>query len=267
MTGYESGHSAPTMEFTYTAADNVFFRKNAQNYITEVSVNQLNTLQSMSLLDIFLSAGNVIEPHYHQNASEMVYMVSGEVVLSLLNPSTQELQHFTLKPGQVANIPQGWWHYEVATADNTHMLAIFDAPVPEVIFGSDILRMTPPSVLAHTYCLDEAKVKETLAPITETVVIGPPNSCSSTGGMTVPYSTGGMTVPHSTGGLSVPHSTGYHSHGYMNQPRSFNWHGEDGMAGSVNPSHPPLRPIACEPYAAQLDQPFHPIPFLYRRWV
>jgi hypothetical protein len=81
-------------------------------------------------------------------------------------------------PGQVVNIPQGWWHYEIATLDNTHLLAIFDAPFPDVIYGSDILRLTPSNVLAYTYCLDEANLKNTLAPLKDTVVLGPPNGCS-----------------------------------------------------------------------------------------
>lgn len=66
----------------------------------------------------------------------------------------------TQRAGHVANVPQGWWHYELATVDQTHLLAIFDASVPEAIFGSDISRLTPASVLAHTYCLDENKALE-----------------------------------------------------------------------------------------------------------
>ncbi|CAM2856348.1 hypothetical protein PASE110613_04615 [Paenibacillus sediminis] len=58
-------------------------------------------------------------------------------------------------------------------------MAVFDAPIPEIIPGSDLLRLTPASVLAHTYCLNEAKVKDTLAPITQTVFIGPPSDCKS----------------------------------------------------------------------------------------
>ena len=72
---------------------------------------------------------------------------------------------------------KAWWHYEIATVDNTHLLAIFDAPVPEFIPGSDLLRLTPASVYAHTYCLDEATWKAAIAPITETVDIGPPVGC------------------------------------------------------------------------------------------
>ncbi|MNC55805.1 hypothetical protein D3C75_1053570 [compost metagenome] len=78
-------------------------------------------------------------------------------------------------------MPQGWWHYEVATVDCTHLLAIFNAPVPEVILGSDLLTITPANVLAHTYCLNEAKVKDTLAPVKPGTFIGPPADCCEPG--------------------------------------------------------------------------------------
>lgn len=170
---------SPNVQFTYDLSNNPFYKKDDRNFINSLSVNQLNTLGNASLLDIYLSAGNIVEPHIHQNATELVFCISGAAVVSLINPFTKMLLDYPIRPGQVANVPQGWWHYEVATVDNTHLLAIFDAPVPEFIGGSDLLRLTPASVFAKTYCLDEAMVKETLAPITETVVIGPPNDCKT----------------------------------------------------------------------------------------
>lgn len=171
--------TSPNAQFTYDVNNNTFFKKDNQNYINFLSINQLNTLGNVSLLDIYLSTGNVIEPHTHQNATELVFCISGAAVVSIINPFTKKLLNYSIQPGQVANVPQGWWHYEIASVDNTHLLAIFDAPVPEFIAGSDLLRLTPASVFAHTYCLDEAKVKNTLAPITNTVVIGPPNDCKT----------------------------------------------------------------------------------------
>lgn len=180
--------SSPDVQFFYDLSRNTTTKKDNQNFINTLSVQQLNTLGNVSLLDIYLSKSNIVEPHVHQNASELVYLVSGAAVVSLLNPFTKKLINIPVRPGQVANIPQGWWHYEIATEDNTHILAIFDAPVPEFIAGSDILRLTPASIFAHSYCLDEAKVKEALAPITDTVVIGPPSGCHA------PRSQTGMNV-------------------------------------------------------------------------
>lgn len=185
--GSYTDEAPSAMQFTFDLNNDLFFRKDEHNYINRLSIKDVNTLGNSSLLDIFLSNNNVVEPHYHQNAAELVYCISGSAIVSLLNPFTNEFLHFPIGPGQIANVPKGWWHYEVATADNTHLLAVFDAPNPEVIFGSDILRLTPVSLMAHTYCLDEAKLKEALAPIQKTTIIGPPADCGKRSEGYAPY--------------------------------------------------------------------------------
>ncbi|MCM3215147.1 cupin domain-containing protein [Niallia taxi] len=177
----------PTSYMDYTKPDVSYFSdvnknrlntRNADNYINRLGRDVLNTLGEVSLLDIYLSNGRVVEPHYHQNAAELVYCISGSAVVSLINPFTNKVSNIPIRPGQVANIPQGWWHWEIASEDKTHLLAIFDAPYPEYIFGSDILAKTPVEVLAHTYCLDPDQLKKTLAPLkNETIVIGPTDEC------------------------------------------------------------------------------------------
>ncbi|WP_068984565.1 cupin domain-containing protein [Lysinibacillus xylanilyticus] len=171
-------YTSPSTQFTFDVNDSTLFKKDQQNYINILGVEQLNTLENTSLLDIFLSKDNVVEPHYHQNAAELVYCISGAAIVSILNPFTKKIENYPIKPGQVANVPQGWWHYEVATEDDTHLLAIFDAPTPEVILGSDILTFTPANIMAHTYCLDEKQWKKTIAPIVPSTYIGPPKNCN-----------------------------------------------------------------------------------------
>lgn len=135
-------------------------------------------LENVSLLDIFISKNSVIEPHIHQNAAELVYCISGVATVSLLNPFTKKIHNYSITPGQVANVPQGWWHYEMATTDNTHLLAIFNAKTPEVILGSDLLRLTPTDMMAHTYCMDVNTWKKAIGPIKESVFIGPSKNCN-----------------------------------------------------------------------------------------
>ncbi|MGE7917046.1 cupin domain-containing protein [Lysinibacillus xylanilyticus] len=171
-------YTSPSTQFTFDVNNSTLFKKDPQNYINILGVEQLNTLENTSLLDIFLSKDNVVEPHYHQNAAELVYCISGAAIVSILNPFTKKIENYPIKPGQVANVPQGWWHYEVATEDDTHLLAIFDAPTPEVILGSDILTFTPANIMAHTYCLDEKQWKKTIAPIVPSTYIGPPKNCN-----------------------------------------------------------------------------------------
>lgn len=170
-------YTSPSAQYAFDVNCSPLFRKDNYNFINVLGVQQLNTLDNVSLLDIFLSANNVVEPHYHQNAAELVYCISGAVTVSMLNPFTKCVLNYSINPGQVVNVPQGWWHYEVATANNTHILAIFNAPTPEVILGSDILRFTPTNIMAHTYCIDENKWKEAIEPVRPTTYIGPYTDC------------------------------------------------------------------------------------------
>src|SRR4051812_27774233 len=153
-------YTSPSTQFTFDVNKSPLFKKDNQNYINILGVNQLDTLENVSLLDIFLTANNVVEPHYHQNAAELVYCISGAATVSMLNPFTNQILSYYITPGQVANVPQGWWHYEVAVVDNTHLLAIFNARTPQVILGSNILKFTPPNIMSHTYCMNENQWKQ-----------------------------------------------------------------------------------------------------------
>lgn len=171
-------YTSPSTQYAFDVNNSPFFKKDPENYINILGINQLNTLQNVSLLDIFLSTSNIVEPHYHQNAAELVYCISGAAAVSMLNPYTKQVLNYSITPGQVANVPQGWWHYEIATVDNTHLLAIFDAPTPEVILGSDILKFTPAPIMAHTYCLNEDQWKQAIAPVQPSTYIGPYKNCN-----------------------------------------------------------------------------------------
>ncbi|RTE03016.1 cupin domain-containing protein [Paenibacillus whitsoniae] len=171
-------YTNPNLQFSFDLNKNRLFTRNQENFINRLGRDNLNTLGNVSLLDIYLSRGHVVEPHYHQNAAELVYATAGSAAVSLINPFTNQVTTVMISPGQVANIPQGWWHWEVALEDNTHLLAIFDAPFPEYIFGSDILTKTPIDVLAHTYCLDRELLSKALQPLNnETIIIGPTDQC------------------------------------------------------------------------------------------
>ncbi|WP_299738380.1 cupin domain-containing protein [Rossellomorea sp. y25] len=166
-------YTSPEAQFFFDVNKSPLFKKDDQNLINILGVNQLNTLDNSSLLDIYLSKHNFVEPHYHQNAAELVYCISGGATVSMLNPYTKQVLNYRISPGQVTNVPQGWWHYEEATQDHTHLLAIFNAPTPEVVLGSDILKFTPSSVMAYNYCMDEAEWIKTTEKVKPTTYIGP----------------------------------------------------------------------------------------------
>ena len=87
-------YTSPSAQFTFEVNKSPLFKKDNQNYINILGVNQLNTLENVSLLDIILSANNVVEPHYHQNAAELVYCISGAATVSMLNPFPNQVLRY-----------------------------------------------------------------------------------------------------------------------------------------------------------------------------
>ncbi|MFD2614201.1 cupin domain-containing protein [Paenibacillus gansuensis] len=153
------------------------YEKDPRNYLTQLFGEQFPAIDT-GLFNIRLSQGNVVQPHWHTNASELVFVISGEVMTSIFNPFTQRLLTYRLSPGQVSQFPRGWFHWIVALSEQAHFLAIFDQPTPDVVLGSDFLRYLPKEIANRAYCANEAAYAAAVAPITESVILGPPPSCS-----------------------------------------------------------------------------------------
>jgi quercetin dioxygenase-like cupin family protein len=170
-----SNLSSPSLNLFFDLKGATFFKQNEKNVIYELTAQQLPILQNLSMLDIYLSKGHIVEPHWHPNAAELVYVIHGEAIVSILNPFSLQVLTYRVEPSQVVYVPKGWWHWEIATTDHTHILAIFDKASPQVVFGSDVLMKTPKEVFQLAYGVNAEQLAQVLKPITETVVIGPPS--------------------------------------------------------------------------------------------
>ncbi|RED59232.1 cupin domain-containing protein [Cohnella lupini] len=164
---------SPSLNLSFDLTQSVFYQQNEQNFILQQFAAQTPMLQNLGLLDIYLSRGHSIEPHWHPNAAEFVYVVQGEAIVSVLNPFTVQLMTYRVKPPQTIYIPMGWWHWEIAATDHTHLLAIFDNAAAQTVFGSDVLMKTPPEVFQMVYGVNAAQIAQALKPIDRTVIIGP----------------------------------------------------------------------------------------------
>jgi quercetin dioxygenase-like cupin family protein len=87
-------YTSPSTQYVFDVNRSPLFIKDNKNYINVLGIKQLNTLENVSFLDIFLSTNNVVEPHYHQNAAQLVYCISGAATVSMLNPFTKQILNF-----------------------------------------------------------------------------------------------------------------------------------------------------------------------------
>ncbi|WP_332699007.1 cupin domain-containing protein [Halalkalibacter lacteus] len=173
--GGQIDYSSPSLNLSFDLRPSPYFVKDDWNFILYQTVKQLPVLQGLSLADVYLSRGHSIEPHWHPNANELLYMIQGEIVEYILNPYTNQLLSYRVGPQQSVYIPMGWWHWTIATTDHTRLVVSFDNNDFGIIYGSDILRMTPPEVFQMVYGINATQWAEVIKPIDQTVIIGPPN--------------------------------------------------------------------------------------------
>jgi oxalate decarboxylase len=100
-----------------------------------------------------LQPGAVRIPHWHPDAAELDYVLSGKARIGLGFPDG-EWQRFDLGVGEIAILPQGWFHYiENVGADVLQMLVIFNNSAPNDIGISVGFQTVPKEVLGLTFGL------------------------------------------------------------------------------------------------------------------
>jgi oxalate decarboxylase len=103
-----------------------------------------------------LEPGAIREPHWHPNAWELEYVVSGTARLGVVLPNgTYDI--VDLGPGDVGFVPQGWAHY-IETVGKTpmKMAVIFGNNQPNDIGLSTFFSGLPTEAFARTFGLPES---------------------------------------------------------------------------------------------------------------
>ncbi|MED5050568.1 cupin domain-containing protein [Anoxybacillus rupiensis] len=164
-----------TPNLFFDSRDNIFFQRDDENIAYEVTSTQIPAMVGGAFVDLYLTKGHIREPHWHPNAWELDVVVSGEALISIVDPDTNKLHHYKAKAGQVVFIPMAWWHWIRPASEKVHLHLFFNNDQFETAEGSDTLRLTPPEVFKMAYGLDVNQIADALSPIKESVVIGPPS--------------------------------------------------------------------------------------------
>jgi quercetin dioxygenase-like cupin family protein len=169
---------SPDLLLSGDSTRTINFQKNPMNIVTQLFGAQLPAIRN-GFFNVQLSQGVIIQPHYHTNVTEMVFVIRGEVMTSVFNPFTRQAMIYRVGPGQVSIFPKGWFHWIVAMSDQAHFLTIFDQPTPDIVFGSDFLSSIPGEVMNRAYCLNAEEYDRTVAPLVGKApeILGPPSYC------------------------------------------------------------------------------------------
>ncbi len=110
--------------------------------------------QKAAMFLVELKPGGIREPHWHPNAWEFDYCISGKARMSVVGPNN-EWTTFEVEPGQVVFVPMGFFHYfENIGNDDLRFLIAFNnsgAESDDDIGVSVSLGGMPRHVLAATF--------------------------------------------------------------------------------------------------------------------
>ncbi len=121
--------------------------------MTRLNADSFPLLNRMSIKRMVLEPGTIREPHWHANANELTYCVSGSLLVTVLD-NADEFSSFTIGAGQMFHIDTGALHYiENVGADAAELIVVFSHERPEDFSLRGAFGAMTDAVLGNTYDL------------------------------------------------------------------------------------------------------------------
>ena len=98
------------------------------------SKNNFPLLKGMALYLLPLDNGGVREPHWHPNAAELRYCLSGNALMTIFSPG-DKVDTFEVGPNEIVFIPPAYFHYieNVNSNEDMQFAVFFNHERPEDI--------------------------------------------------------------------------------------------------------------------------------------
>jgi oxalate decarboxylase len=127
----------------------------------EAGTKQLPRLEGITLYHLRGEPRSLREPHWHPNASELNYCVSGHAQIAVVAPDGGMRERFTVGPGDVAYVPRNYFHYIASLGDEPlNFLVFFSADTAQHIDISQTFDWFPREVIAASFGMDRAAFDE-----------------------------------------------------------------------------------------------------------
>jgi oxalate decarboxylase len=122
----------------------------------EIGVENIPALDGLTVFPTQIEGYGLSEPHWHPNAGELDYCISGQAEVGIVAPDGRA-QTFVIGPGGAAFVPVNWFHYIANVSDEPlEILSYYSNAKPNHIGLAQSFAFWPPDVIAASFGLDPA---------------------------------------------------------------------------------------------------------------
>jgi oxalate decarboxylase len=141
---------------TVSLCDGEIVEENDFGSMRRITVDNLPILRRLSIKRVLINPGGMRTPHWHANANELTYCVSGTSLVSVLDNGSR-FASFVVGPGDMFHIDSGALHHiENIGDDVAEFVLAFSHERPEDFGLSAAFGAMTDSVLGNTYDLDSS---------------------------------------------------------------------------------------------------------------
>lgn len=143
---------------------------NKGGYLKAATKPNMPIIEELGLFSFGLNPQGIVEPHWHTNAGELIYVIKGDVKISILSADgSHDVQQ--VKAGGGAFAPANYFHsIENLSKDSAEILAFFSNPTPDYIGIGQAVNLCPKEILASTFNLPVDTFKAFTAPNSALVI-------------------------------------------------------------------------------------------------
>jgi oxalate decarboxylase len=121
--------------------------------LTRLDANSFPMLNRMSIKKLVLAPGVIREPHWHANANELTYCLSGTALVTVFD-NADEFSSFTITAGQMFHVDSGALHHiENIGDDEAQFIVVFSHERPEDFSLRGAFGAMTDAVLGNTFDL------------------------------------------------------------------------------------------------------------------
>jgi len=139
-------------------------------YLRAATKTNLPVLQDLGILTFGLNEKGIVEPHWHTNAGELIYIVKGKTRISILSPHGEHTVA-EVDAGGGAFAPASHFHsIENIGPEPVEVIAFFSAADPDYVGAGQAMSACSPEVLSSIFNLPLEQFRDFTPPMGPVVI-------------------------------------------------------------------------------------------------